>query len=335
MFRSSSGAISRALKQAASRSQVAAEQQVLPSAAVATQAAQASGGETVAAAAAQQQQQQQHQSGQRSWKKPALIGAGAAVATAGLTSLAIAEEEADHGLHAPEFPWSHSGFFSAYDHASIRRGHQVYSQVCAACHSMEQLHYRDLVGVAYTEEEVKEMAAETEVEDGPNEEGEQFERPGRLSDPLPRPYPNEEAARYANGGAYPPDLSLITKARHNGQNYVFSLLTGYREPPAGVTVREGLYYNPYFPGGAIAMPQMLADGGTEYEDEEIPATMSSRPRWIVTFLSWAAEPEHDDRKLMGVKWLFILTLVLATAVYYKRWKWAPIKSRRIIVDAVN
>ncbi|KAK9852095.1 hypothetical protein WJX84_007423 [Apatococcus fuscideae] len=331
MFRSSSGAFSRALKQASGRSQGVAEQQVLPSAAVTTQASQAKGSDAAAATTAQQQQQ----SGRRSWKKPALIGLGAAAATAGITSLAIAEEEADHGLHAPEFPWSHSGFFSAYDHASIRRGHQVYSQVCAACHSVEQIHYRNLVGVAYTEEEVKEMAAETEVTDGPNEEGEQFERPGRLSDPLPRPYPNEEAARYANGGAYPPDLSLITKARHNGQNYVFSLLTGYREPPAGVTVREGLYYNPYFPGGAIAMPKMLADGGTEYDDEEIPATESQQAKDISTFLAWAAEPEHDERKLSGVKWLFILSLVWATAIYYKRWKWSPIKSRRIIVDAVN
>jgi len=110
------------------------------------------------------------------------------------------------------------------------------------------------------------MAAEAEVTDGPNDEGEMFERPGRLSDPLPRPYSSEEAARFANGGAYPPDLSLITKARHDGQNYLMSLLLGYREPPAGVSVREGLYYNPYFVGGAIAMPKMLVDGGTDYDD---------------------------------------------------------------------
>ena len=110
------------------------------------------------------------------------------------------------------------------------------------------------------------MAAESEVIDGPNDEGEAFERPGRLSDPLPRPYSSEEAARFANGGAYPPDLSLITKARHDGQNYLMALLLGYRDPPAGVSVREGLYYNPYFVGGAIAMPKMLVDGGTDYDD---------------------------------------------------------------------
>jgi ubiquinol-cytochrome c reductase cytochrome c1 subunit len=262
-----------------------------------------------------------------------LVG-GAVAATAGGLGFALMEDEAEHGLHPAQYPWSHNGWFSSYDHAAIRRGHQVYQQVCAACHSVEQLHYRNLVGVAYTEEEAKEMAAETEVEDGPNEEGESFTRPGRLSDPLPRPYANEEAARYANGGAYPPDLSLITKARHDGQNYVFSLLLGYRDPPAGVNVREGLHYNPYFVGGAIAMPKMLADEGTEYDDDT-PATESQQAKDVTTFLAWAAEPEHDERKLAGAKWMVVLTLVWGVAIYYKRWKWAPIKSRRVIVDAFN
>lgn len=110
-------------------------------------------------------------------------------------------------------------------------------QVCAACHSLDLVHFRELVGVCYSEEEAKAMAAEIEVPDGPNDEGEMFDRPGKLSDKLPAPYMNEAHARYANGGAYPPDLSLITKARHDGQNYVFSLLLGYRDPPAGVSVR--------------------------------------------------------------------------------------------------
>ncbi|RWV87573.1 hypothetical protein GW17_00050417, partial [Ensete ventricosum] len=216
----------------------------------------------------------------------------------------------------------------------IRRGHQVYQQVCASCHSMSLISYRDLVGVAYTEEETKAMAAEIEVVDGPNDEGEMFTRPGKLSDRFPQPYPNEQAARFANGGAYPPDLSLITKARHNGQNYVFALLTGYRDPPAGVSIREGLYYNPYFTGGAIAMPKMLIDGAIEYEDGT-PATEAqvyflivstanilcnllriflglgitywSLPvllqmgKDVVTFLSWAAEPEMEERKLVTLQ----------------------------------
>ncbi|KAL0042517.1 hypothetical protein WJX79_002191 [Trebouxia sp. C0005] len=247
----------------------------------------------------------------RSWLKRGGIAALGVATAAGFGAYALAEEESEHGLHAPDYPWNHEGYFSSYDHASIRRGHQVYQQVCAACHSVQQIHFRNLVGVAYTEDEVKEMA-----------------------DPLPRPYRNEEAARYANGGAYPPDLSLITKARHNGANYVFALLLGYREPPAGVHIREGLYYNPYFPGGAIAMPKMLADEGTEYDDGTV-ATEAQQAKDVTAFLSWAAEPEHDDRKLMGVKWIFVLSLVFLTAAYYKRWKWAPIKSRRVVVDALN
>lgn len=270
----------------------------------------------------------------KSWWK--LGAATLAAGTAGLaaaSSIALADE-AEHGLHPADYPWPHDGFFSSYDHRSIRRGFQVYTQVCATCHSMDLIHYRDLVGVAYTEEEAKEMALNIEVTDGPNDEGEMFERPGKLSDKLPAPYMNEEHARYANGGAYPPDLSLITKARHNGTNYVYALLLGYREPPAGISVREGLHYNPYFPGGAIAMPKMLNDDGVEYDDGT-PATEAQQAKDVATFLSWAAEPEADERKLMGAKWIAVLSLVFLTSVYYKRWKWSPLKSRRIIVDVVN
>ena len=178
------------------------------------------------------------------------------------------------------------------------------------------------------------LGPQIEVTDGPNDEGESFERPGRLSDPLPAPYANEEAARFVNGGAYPPDLSLMVKARHDGANYLFSLLLGYREPPAGVSVREGLHYNPYFPGGAIAMPKMLVDGGTDYDDGTV-ATEGQQAKDVTTFLAWAAEPEADERKLAGAKWVLVLAAVWATALYYKRWKWAPIKSRRIVVDVLH
>lgn len=262
----------------------------------------------------------------------ALLGAGAT----GLLSFATvaSADEAEHGLEAANYPWPHSGILSSYDHSSIRRGHQVYQQVCASCHSMSLISFRDLVGVAYTEDEVKAMAAEIEVEDGPNDEGEMFMRPGKLSDRLPKPYSNEEAARFSNGGAYPPDLSLITKARHNGQNYVYALLTGYRDPPAGVSIREGLHYNPYFPGGAIAMPKMLNDGAVEYEDGT-PATESQMGKDVVTFLSWAAEPEMEERKLMGFKWIFVLSLALLQAAYYRRLKWSVIKSRKLVLDVVN
>lgn len=224
--------------------------------------------------------------------------------------------------------------FDSYDHGSIRRGFQVYQQVCAACHSLQYIHYRDLVGVAYTEEEAKAMAAEVEVVDGPNDEGEMFDRPGRLSDPLPAPYSNEQAARYANGGAYPPDLSLIANARPNGQNYLFSLLLGYKEPPAGISVRQGLYYNPYFPGGALAMPRMLADGGVEYDDGT-PSNSSQQAKDVTTFLAWAASPEHDERKLMGIKGMTIIGIMWAFAIYHKRLRWSVLKSRKVVLDVVN
>jgi len=263
-------------------------------------------------------------------KGVATLGFGFA-ALAGLAETAAANDET---LHPMPFEWPHDGPFSSYDHASIRRGHQVYVAVCAACHSMEGLAYRNLTGICYTEDEVKEMAAEVEVQDGPDDMGEMFDRPAKPSDKLPGPYANENAARFSNGGAYPPDLTLITKARHDGQNYVFSLLLGYREPPEGVTVRQGLYYNPYFTGGAIAMPKMLNDGGIEYEDGT-EATEAQMAKDVVTFLAWAAEPELNERKLMGSKFVFGMSLAAMTAVYYKRWKWSPLKSRKLIHDVIN
>eukprot|EP00834_Sanchytrium_tribonematis_P003345 NODE_126_length_17250_cov_2.558743.p12 type:complete len:203 gc:universal NODE_126_length_17250_cov_2.558743:10943-11551(+) len=172
----------------------------------------------------------------------------------------------DDGLHPTTFPWSHKGPLSGFDHFSIRRGFQVYQEVCSSCHSLERLAFRNLVGVSHTLEEAKGLAEAIEVEDGPNDEGEMYMRPGKLSDYIPSPYPNEQAARAANAGAYPPDLSLIVKARHGGENYVYSLLTGYNDPPAGVEVREGLHYNPYFPGGAIGMAQNIYDEVVEFED---------------------------------------------------------------------
>merc|ERR1719230_405406 len=208
----------------------------------------------------------------------------------------------DAMIHPPAQPWSHGGFLQSFDAASIRRGHMVYSQVCASCHGLSRIAYRNLVGVCYSEAEAKAMAEDTDVMDGPNDEGEMFERPGKLSDYLPSPYPNEEAARYANNGAYPPDLSLIMKARHNGPDYVFALLTGYKDPPAGVPARDTQYYNPYFAGGWIGMPPPLSDGAVEYEDG-MPSTATQMAKDVCVFLAWAAEPEADQRKLMGFKWM--------------------------------
>ena len=175
------------------------------------------------------------------------------------------------------------------------------------------------------------MAEEVEYEDGPNDEGEMFQRPGKLADHLPAPYPNSEAARAANNGGLPPDLSLITKARHGGGDYIFALLTGYTDPPAGYEVPEGLNFNPYFPGTKIAMARVLYDGLVEYPDGT-PATTSQMAKDVVTFLSWASEPEHDQRKKMGVQALAIISTLFALSIWVKRFKWSSVKSRKLIYN---
>ncbi|CAG8512041.1 21920_t:CDS:2 [Gigaspora rosea] len=232
----------------------------------------------------------------------------------------IHANEAEEGLHPPAYPWSHKGPFSTFDHAR---------EVCSACHSLDRIAWRNLVGVSHTADEVKAMAEEVEYTDGPNDEGENFQRPGKLSDYMPPPYPNEEAARASNAGALPPDLSLIVKARHGGADYLFSILTGYMEAPAGVEIREGLYYNPYFPGGAISMARALFDGLIEYEDGT-PATTSQMAKDVTTFLAWAAEPEHDERKKMGVKAIIVISILTALSVWLKRARFASLKSRKIV-----
>merc|ERR1719231_180589 len=253
------------------------------------------------------------------------LAAGVAVGAATVGSTLMAS---DGTLAPPKQPWDHMGYTQAYDAASIRRGHMVYAQVCASCHGLARIAYRNLVGVCYSEEEVKAMAEDTDVMDGPNDEGEMFERPGKLSDYLPSPYPNEEAARFANNGAYPPDLSLIVKARHGGADYIFALLTGYKEVPAGIAPRDTQYYNPYFSGGWIGMPPPLADCGVDYDDGT-PATATQMAKDVTTFLAWTAEPELDDRKRGGFKVMVALTIMFGFTWYYKRVKWSPIKNRRL------
>eukprot|EP00055_Hartaetosiga_balthica_P007278 m.24748 g.24748 ORF g.24748 m.24748 type:complete len:297 (+) comp5694_c0_seq1:72-962(+) len=263
------------------------------------------------------------------WKT---MAGSVAIITGGCSIALLMEELApisatDLDLHPPSYPWSHNGMFDALDHASIRRGHQVYQQVCAACHSLDRIAYRNLVGVCMNESEAKALAEESLFEDGPDDQGNMFKRPGKLADYLPAPYPNEEAARASNNNAYPPDLSLMIKARHGREDYVFSLLTGYREPPAGVDVGD-LYFNPYFPGQAIAMAPPLYDDQIEFEDGT-PATMSQMAKDVVTFLTWTAEPEHDTRKRLGMKSLILLSFLAAGMFYMKRHKYSTLKSRII------
>jgi len=249
------------------------------------------------------------------------------------SALAYAKRESpakasDDCVHAPHHHWNHTGYLAAFDCGSIRRGFQVYRQVCATCHSVERVYWRNLANVTHPESELKVLAEEVEYVDGPNDEGEMFERPGKLTDPLPKPYENDEAGRAANGGALPPDLSLMVKARHSGLDYVFSLLTGYCDAPAGKAMPAGLYYNPYFPGGAISMPPPLMDGQVEYEDGT-PATVTQMAKDVSVFLNWAAEPEHDDRKKDGFANIVCMAIFAVFAGYTKRARWSVFKTRAI------
>lgn len=221
--------------------------------------------------------------------------------------------------------WSFEGVFGKFDRRSIQRGFQVYKEVCSSCHSLKRIAFRNLEQIGFSAEEVKALAGEYNIEDGPNDEGEMFERPGRPSDYFPSPYRNEKAARAANNnGALPPDLSLIIKARHDGANYVHSLLTGYEAaPPQGFILGENMYYNPYFSGGGqqFSMQPPLKDGLVQYQDETNPS-VDQMARDIVNFLQWAAEPEMEERKQMGIK--VIAFMVVLTIFFYftkkKIWK---------------
>ncbi|KAI1309466.1 Cytochrome c1, heme protein, mitochondrial [Halotydeus destructor] len=264
-------------------------------------------------------------------RKVFLTAAG--VVSAGAVGVAYALNEAvkaqDLSLHAPSYPWAHNGIISSIDMQSARRGYQVYKQVCSACHSLKYVAYRELVDNIMTEDEAKAEAAEIQVQDGPDESGNMFMRPGKLADYFPSPYPNEEAARAANNGAYPPDLSYITLARHGGEDYVFSLLTGYTEAPAGVHLQDGQHFNPYFMGGAIGMAQSLYNETIEYEDGT-PASASQLAKDVSNFLTWASSPEHDTRKRLWIKITMTLTVIIGSAWYWKRHVWSSIKSRKIL-----
>ena len=224
--------------------------------------------------------------------------------------------------------WSFKGITGTFDRASLQRGFQVYKEVCSSCHSMQYLSYRNLGepgGPEFTEAEVKAIAASFEVTDGPDSQGEMFTRPGRPSDMFVSPHPNKEAAAAANGGAYPPDMSVLVKARKGGANYIYSVLVGYEDPPPGVKLDDGVYYNKYMIGNKIKMPNNLMDGLVEYADGT-ESTVDQMAKDVTTFLAWAAEPELEERHKTGVK--VIIYLVLLTILVYLSMKkiWSRIDS---------
>ena len=236
---------------------------------------------------------------------------------------AMTARASESEVELPKQEWSFNGPFGTYDKAALQRGYKVYREVCASCHGMKRVAFRNLEALGYSEAEIKSIAAEYTVTDGPNDEGEMFDRPARPSDRFKSPFANDNAAKYANNGALPPDLSLITKARHGGADYVYGLLTGYAEPPTGTTLLTGQHWNKVMPGHIIAMAKPLSDGQIAY-DGDTPQTVDQYARDVAQFLTWTAEPEMEHRKRMGVK--VILFLVVFSGVMYavKRKIWAKV-----------
>jgi ubiquinol-cytochrome c reductase cytochrome c1 subunit len=213
------------------------------------------------------------------------------------------------------------GVFGTYDNATLQRGYQIYREICSNCHGLYQLSYRDLEQIGYTPDQVKALASQYQVTDGPNDNGDMFQRPAKPSDPFVRPFANEKAARAANNGAYPPDLSMIVNARKGGPYYVYSIMQGFKDPPPGVTVPDGLYYNQFFPGTFIAMPPPLQDASVTFADGA-PNDLRDEAYDVSSFLQWASDPTLNERHRMGMKvmlFLFVTTLVLY-ATKRKIWK---------------
>ena len=227
-------------------------------------------------------------------------------------------------IDIPKYDWSWKGFFGTYDRASAQRGLKVYREVCAGCHSMDLIAYRNLEDLGFSNEHIKAIASEYLILDGPNDEGEMFEREAIPSDKFPNPYLNIQAARAANNGAYPPDLSLIVKARPNGADYLKALLLGYVDAPSDKKIPEGQYYNKYMEGNLIAMPSPLSDGLVDYDDGT-EATMDQMATDVTTFLAWAAEPSLEDRKRIGFKVILFLLVLFVLAYISKQQIWRDIK----------
>jgi len=212
--------------------------------------------------------------------------------------------------------WSFKGMTGRFDRSSLQRGYQVYNEVCASCHSMNLLSYRNLGekgGPEFSIDQVKAIAANFEVTDGPNSEGEMFTRSGRPSDKFVSPYPNVQASTAANGGAYPPDMSVLVKARKGGADYIYSVLMGYEEAPQDFELEDGVYYNRYMGGNKIKMAKPLLEGSVTYIDGT-EATESQMAMDVTTFLAWASEPHLEARHQTGFK--VIMYLIILTILVY-------------------
>ena len=268
-----------------------------------------------------------------------ILALAVAATIAGYAPSAAAQ---DHDTpQPPRQKWSFSGPFGHFDRAQIQRGFKVYREVCSVCHGLNLLSFRNLSGLGYSEAQVKQIASEYKVQDGPNDQGEMFERPGRSADRFPPPFPNDNAAR-ARYGAVPPDMSVIAKARtyergfpwflvdivtqyqEQGPDYIVALLTGYEEkPPAGFTLTGALQYNKYFPGHAIAMPPPLTDKRVDYTDGA-PQTVEQYAKDVTAFLMWAAEPSMETRKRIGLQ-VMVFLLVFAGLMYFtKKRVWSAV-----------
>ncbi len=241
-----------------------------------------------------------------------------------------------------EQSWSFKGPFGRYDTAQLQRGYQVYREVCSNCHSMHFMSFRNLGdagGPGFTDSQIKALSASYKVQDGPNDSGDMFDRPGRASDPFPAPFPNEQAARAANGGALPPDMSVLAKARdiegawydfliepftqyqEGGPDYIHALLNGYAEKPADFQLPTGKYYNIYFPGRAISMPKPLSDDQVDYTDGS-PKTVEQYSHDVAAFLMWVSEPKLIERKRTGLSAIVFLVVFAGLLYAIKRRIWA-------------
>jgi ubiquinol-cytochrome c reductase cytochrome c1 subunit len=198
-------------------------------------------------------------------------------------------------------------------------------EVCSSCHSLNYISFRNFEALGYSEAQVKALAAEYEVEDGPDDNGDMYKRKAKPSDHLPKPYPNDAFARSANNGALPPDLSLMAKARNGGPDYIYNLLLGYEDPPAGMKVADGMHYNKYFPSHQIAMPQQITDDRVIYEDKGVSTKAPQLAKDVAAFLMWTAEPKLEARHDLGVR-VFLYTIFFTVLAYLlKRRLWSRIE----------